>query len=85
VEGRGSNETTDGRAEPDRDDFEVLRESPMLGDGKYKLEIGAWHVRFLPPVNISFSADTVWYRTFNDTSPHAFPICDVPYVGLPQC
>jgi len=40
VEGRGSDETTDGRAGPDRDDFGVLRESPMLGDGKYKLEIG---------------------------------------------
>lgn len=49
VEGRGSNETTDGRAGPDRDDFEVLRESPMLGDGKYKLEIGVWHVRFFSP------------------------------------
>jgi len=49
VEGRGSDETTEG---PDRDDFEVLRESPMLGDGKYKLEIGVWHARFFPSVNL---------------------------------
>ena len=49
MEGRVSDETTDGRAGPDRDDFEVLRESPMLGDGKYKLEIGVWHARLFPP------------------------------------
>lgn len=40
MEGRGLDDTTDGGAGPDRDDFEILRESPMLGDGKYKLEIG---------------------------------------------
>jgi hypothetical protein len=24
----------------------------MLGDGKYKLEIGVWQARFLPSVNL---------------------------------
>jgi hypothetical protein len=42
VEGRGPDETADGRDGPEPDDFEILRESPMLGDGKYKLEIGMW-------------------------------------------
>ncbi|KAI0268185.1 hypothetical protein BC834DRAFT_821689 [Gloeopeniophorella convolvens] len=41
VEGRGPDEAeSDGSRTPDRDEFELLRESPMLGDGKYKLEIG---------------------------------------------
>jgi len=40
VEGRGPDETADGRDGPELDDFEILRESPMLGDSKYKLEIG---------------------------------------------
>ncbi|KAH9965859.1 hypothetical protein BC827DRAFT_1180462 [Russula dissimulans] len=44
VEGRGRDENTDRRDGLERDGFEVLRESPMLGDGKYKLEI----VRTLP-------------------------------------
>lgn len=39
VEDRGQDETPEGRVGPDRDEFEILRESPMLGDGKYKLEI----------------------------------------------
>jgi len=39
VEGRTSEDAVDGRGGPDRDDFGVLRESPTLGDGKYKLEI----------------------------------------------
>ena len=34
VEGEGAAE------EVDDDEFEVLRESPELGDGKFKLEIG---------------------------------------------
>jgi hypothetical protein len=38
--GHGQDETPEGRVGPDRDEFEILRESPMLGDGKYKLEIG---------------------------------------------
>ena len=29
--------------EVDDDDFEVLRDSPEIADGKFKLEIGAWH------------------------------------------
>lgn len=40
VEDRGQDETPEGRVGPDRDEFEILKESPMLGDGKYKLEIG---------------------------------------------
>jgi hypothetical protein len=41
VEGTDLGENPDGRAEADRrGEFEILRESPMLGDGKYKLEIG---------------------------------------------
>jgi hypothetical protein len=40
VEDNGQDETSEGRVGPDRDEFEILRESPMLGDGKYKLEIG---------------------------------------------
>jgi hypothetical protein len=40
VEGRTLDDAVDGRGGPDRDDFGVLRESPTLGDGKYKLEIG---------------------------------------------
>ncbi|KAI0307093.1 hypothetical protein B0F90DRAFT_1807787 [Multifurca ochricompacta] len=41
VEGRGPHKVAEGsgRGEPDRDEFEILRESPLLGDGKYKLEI----------------------------------------------
>jgi hypothetical protein len=39
VEGRSPEDAADGRGGPDRDDFGVLRESPTLGDGKYKLEI----------------------------------------------
>ncbi|KAI0068720.1 hypothetical protein BV25DRAFT_1791142 [Artomyces pyxidatus] len=34
-----SAESDEEGSETDRDDFEVLRESPMLGDGKFKLEI----------------------------------------------
>ena len=33
---------TDGSNRLDRDEFEILKESPMLGDGKYKLEIGSY-------------------------------------------
>ena len=40
MEDSGRDETPEGRIGPDRDEFEILRESPMLGDGKYKLEIG---------------------------------------------
>ncbi|KAH9049710.1 hypothetical protein EDB84DRAFT_1260529 [Lactarius hengduanensis] len=40
VEDRGQDEIPEGRVGPDRDGFEILKESPMLGDGKYKLEIG---------------------------------------------
>jgi hypothetical protein len=40
VEGRSPEDAADGRDGPDRDDFGVLRESPTLGEGKYKLEIG---------------------------------------------
>jgi hypothetical protein len=40
VEGTVLEESADGRGGPERGEFEVLRESPMLGDGKYKLEIG---------------------------------------------
>ncbi|KAL6305831.1 hypothetical protein BKA93DRAFT_730440 [Sparassis latifolia] len=31
---------TESEGGPEADDFEILRESPMLGDGKFKLEIG---------------------------------------------
>ena len=42
VEGRSPEDAVDGRSgsDRDRDAFGVLRESPTLGDGKYKLEIG---------------------------------------------
>ncbi|KAF8272064.1 hypothetical protein EI94DRAFT_1566992 [Lactarius quietus] len=40
VEDNGEDETPEGRVGSDHDEFEVLRESPILGDGKYKLEIG---------------------------------------------
>lgn len=50
VEGRGLDEAVDDG--PDRDDFEFLRESPMLGDGKYKLEIGMWHAQLFASVNL---------------------------------
>lgn len=40
MEGRSPEDAADGRGGPDRDDFGVLRESPTLGDGKYKIEIG---------------------------------------------
>jgi hypothetical protein len=33
---------------PGQDDFEILKESPHLGDGKFKLEIGLhWPVFFI--------------------------------------
>jgi hypothetical protein len=40
VEDNGQDETSEGRAGPDHDEIEILREAPILGDGKYKLEIG---------------------------------------------
>ena len=40
MEGRSLEDAADGRGGPDREEFGVLRESPTLGDGKYKLEIG---------------------------------------------
>lgn len=40
-----NSDTTDTPVEPDEatnlGDFEILKESPELGDGKFKLEIGA--------------------------------------------
>lgn len=33
-------EYVEGVNEGDCDEFEILKESPMLGDGKFKLEIG---------------------------------------------
>lgn len=52
MEGRSSEDAADGRGEPDRDDFEILRESPTLGEGKYKLEIGTKKTRPFPFVDI---------------------------------
>jgi hypothetical protein len=40
VEGRNPEDAVDGRGASGHDAFGVLRESPTLGDGKYKLEIG---------------------------------------------
>jgi hypothetical protein len=50
VEGRTPEDVVDGRGGPDRDDFGVLRESPTLGDGKYKLEIGMRQTGYFPSV-----------------------------------
>jgi len=40
------NESSDAEEENShtvgQDDFEVLKESPILGEGKFKLEIGTW-------------------------------------------
>lgn len=42
VEGREPSEgRKDSPSEIQTDDFEILKESPMMGDGKFKLEIGA--------------------------------------------
>lgn len=54
VEGR---EVSDGQensvSTAQNDDFEILKESPMMGDGKFKLEIGvnAKHTLGLPVFN----------------------------------
>ncbi len=40
VEDRSQDETSEGKVGPDREELEILRESPSIGDGKYKLEIG---------------------------------------------
>jgi len=61
VEGRGRDENADRRDGLERDGFQVLRESPMLGDGKYKLEIGTGQARFIPLLTLEailLSADT---------------------------
>ena len=52
VEGRSPEDAADGRSGPDREEFGVLRESPTLGDGKYKLEIGMKQVGSLPSVDL---------------------------------
>jgi len=42
VEGGAQVGATDTAAAPDNTgDFEILKQSPMIGDSKYKLEIGA--------------------------------------------
>lgn len=58
VEDNGQEETSEG----DRDEFEILRESPMLGDGKYKLEIGTKQAAFL----LSLSQRSYLARTPTD-------------------
>jgi hypothetical protein len=48
VEGHGAdpvNGQSGERPLSPHDDFEILKESPMLGDGKFKLEIGTCAVR----------------------------------------
>ena len=63
VEGRSSEDAVDGRSgsDRDRDAFGVLRESPTLGDGKYKLEIGMKQAGPFPVLlileGVVFSAD----------------------------
>jgi hypothetical protein len=52
VEGRSPEDAVDGRGGSDRDAFGVLRESPTLGDGKYKLEIGMRHAAPFPFVDL---------------------------------
>ncbi len=52
MEGRTPEDAVDGRGGPDRDDFGVLRESPTLGDGKYKLEIGMRQTRYFPSIEL---------------------------------
>jgi hypothetical protein len=51
VEGRSPEDAADGRGGPDRDDFEILKESPTLGEGKYKLEIGMKKAGAFPLLN----------------------------------
>ena len=46
IETPPSNEGDAPPEEIDDDEFEVLRESPELGDGKFKLEICKYNVRF---------------------------------------
>jgi hypothetical protein len=52
VEGITPEDAVDGRGGPDRDGFGVLRESPTLGDGKYKLEIGMRQTGYFPSVDL---------------------------------
>lgn len=44
VEDDETTERVEGAQAPatHNDDFEILRESPMMGDGKFKLEIGVY-------------------------------------------
>lgn len=71
---------------PERDEFEILRESPILGDGKYKLEIGTKHAPS-PSVPVStklFSADDARCRDCHYSSAHAFLLRYKSRVGLRQ-
>lgn len=40
VEGRQVPESEESEPAVQNDDFEILKESPVMGDGKFKLEIG---------------------------------------------
>jgi hypothetical protein len=40
VEGRQVPESEESGPVAQNDDFEILKESPLMGDGKFKLEIG---------------------------------------------
>lgn len=85
VEGRTPEDAVDGRGGPDRDDFGVLRESPTLGDGKYKLEIGMRQTVYFPSIflrGVVVSPDTDRRRGYK--YPYTFPLRDVSYVGRPE-
>ena len=45
----------DSQESSQNDDFEILKESPMMGDGRFKLEIGTAYMPLLPmswPLNL---------------------------------
>ena len=48
-------EIAEDSQESSQDDFEILKESPMMGDGRFKLEIGTAYMPLLPmswPLNL---------------------------------
>ncbi len=89
MEGITPEDAADGRGGPDREDFGVLRESPTLGDGKYKLEIGMKQAGCFVFVFADLrggryaSADTD--RRRGDKYPYSFPLRDMSHVGRPEC
>ena len=84
MEGRTLEDAMDGSGGPGHDDFGVPRESPTLGDGTYKLEIGMRQAGYFPSGDLREGRCAHTDRHIGHKYPYesyTFPLCDVPYVG----